>query len=109
MIEKKLVEKEVEVTTVEKRVIEVYHYDGKDYYNDDELQEAIVKKMAYIFNSFLRHATDQCRLVCDTKVDILKRNLEYCSGAYRVFGSDELDEFIDKMKELKSIYSQLQD
>ena len=107
MLEKKLVEKEVEVTKVEKRVIEVYHYDGKDYYDNDELQEAIAKKMASVFNSFLYHATNRCHLVYDTKVDILKRNLKHGMYANRVFGSDELDKLIDEMKELKSIYSQV--
>lgn len=109
MIEKKLVEKEVEVTNVEKRVIEVYHYEGKDYYDTDELQTVILKKMARVFNTFLGYATSRCELVYNTKVDSLKRFLTYSWGACRVFGSDELDELIDEMKELKSMYSQVTD
>lgn len=107
MIEKKLVEKEVEVTKVEKRVIEVYHYDGKDYYETNDLQEAIVKKMACIFNEFLNFSADSCHLVNYTKLDILKRNLRWSGHAERVFGGDEIDELIDQLKELKSVYSQV--
>ncbi len=109
MIEKKLVEKEVEVTKVEKRVVEVYHYEGKDYYYTGQLQRAIAKKMATVFNTFLCYATSRCDLVYNTKVDILKRNLASDWGACRVFASDELDELIDEMKELKSMYSQVTD
>ena len=109
MIEKKLVEKEVEVTKLEKRVIEVYHYEGKDYYYTDQLRTAIAKKMARVFNTFLCYATSRCDLVYNTKVDILKRNLNSSWGACRVFGSEDLDVLIDEMKELKSMYSQVTD
>lgn len=109
MLEKKLIEKDVEVTKIEKRVVEVYHYEGKNYYDTGELQEAIAKKMARVFNGFLCHATSRCHLVYDTKVNILKRNLTHGSYACRLFGSDELDKLIDEMKELKSIYSQVTD
>ena len=113
MIEKKLIEKEVEVKKVEKRVVEVYHYEGKDYYDNDELRRAIGNKMSETFNSFLRYATDSCHLVSDTKVDILKRNLNWCrwGNQYgkKVFISDRFDEMIDRLKELKSIYSQVED
>tara|TARA_R100000951_G_scaffold20313_1_gene17087 strand:+ start:66 stop:395 length:330 start_codon:yes stop_codon:yes gene_type:complete len=109
MLEKKLIEKEVEVTKVEKRVIEVYHYEGKNYYDTGELRVAIAKRMARVFNGFLCHATSRCDLVYDTKVDTLKRNLTYGTNACRVFGSDDIDKFIDEVKELKSIYSQVTD
>ena len=114
MIEKKLVEKDVEVTKVEKRVIEVYHYEGKDYHNKAELQRAIGMKMSATFGKLLRYATDCCHLVPDTKVDILKRNLGFwCPYGVKygkqVFISDRFDELIDQLKELKSIYSQVSD
>ena len=109
MIEKKLVEKDVEVTVTEKRIVEVYHMDGKDYYDNDELRTAIAIKMASAFNAFLYHATDSCYLVWDTKVDTLKRNLRHHGNASKVFGSNKLDKLIDELKELKSVYSQVQD
>ena len=107
MFTKKLVEQDVEVTKVEKRVIEVYHYEGKDYHSTDALQTEIAESMADIYGKLLRFSTDTCHLVPDTKVDTLKNNLSW--KAERLFGSDQFFTYLEEMNELKSIYSQLED
>ena len=109
MLEQKLVEKEVEVVKVEKRVIEVYHYDGKDYCNHIKVKKAIASDMAQIFNEFLQFCSDSCRLVRNTNLYTLRSNLKYYSNALKVFGSDNLDELISKLQNLKSIYSEVED
>ena len=57
MIEKKLVEKEVEVTTVEKRVIEVYTFEGSEYTSKQDLSNALQNKGCRL----LRDVMDSCR------------------------------------------------
>ena len=109
MLEKKLIEKDVEVTKIEKRVVEVYHYDGKNYYDKDDLRIAIAQKMFNTFSGFLYHATASCNLVWNTSIGTLEGNLRSAHYATKVFGSDKLDETIDQLKELKSIYSQVTD
>ena len=46
MIEKKLVEKDVEVTTVEKRIVEVFTYEDREYTKDDLLDHLMWQAMS---------------------------------------------------------------
>jgi hypothetical protein len=57
MIEKKLVEKDVEVTVVEKRVIEVYTFDGSEYLSKEDLVNALQSKGC----DLLKDVMDSCR------------------------------------------------
>ena len=45
MIEKKLVEKEVEVTVTEKRVVELFTYEGVEYTKDDLAERLMCEAM----------------------------------------------------------------
>ena len=46
MIEKKLVEKDVEVTIVEKRLVEMFTYEGREYTKDDLLDRLTYQSMS---------------------------------------------------------------
>jgi len=57
MIEKKLVEKDVEVTMIEKRVVEIYTFDGREYLSKQDLVDALELKGCYL----LKDVMDSCR------------------------------------------------
>ena len=46
MIEKKLVEKDVEVTVTEKRLVEMFTYEGDEYTKDDLLDHLMYEIMS---------------------------------------------------------------
>ena len=46
MIEKKLVEKDVEVTVTEKRIVELFTYKGREYTKDD-LEQQLLREAMY--------------------------------------------------------------
>jgi hypothetical protein len=57
MIEKKLVEKEVEVTTVEKRIVEMFTYEDREYTKDDLIDRLMHQAMLdcdYMLNEHSR-------------------------------------------------------
>ena len=73
MIEKRLVEKDVEVTKVEKRVVEIYTFDGTEYLSKEDLADALQWKGC----SLLKDVMDSCRtrnsLACGTHMRTVKR------------------------------------
>jgi len=76
MIEKKLVEKEVEVTTVETRVVEVYTFNGTEYLSKEDLADALQWKGL----DLLKDVMDSCRirnsLAHGTQIRTLKRRTD---------------------------------
>ena len=102
MIEKKLVEKDVEVTTVEKRVIEVYTFDGSEYLSKEDLVDGLQRKGC----SLLRDVMDSCRtrngLAYGTHAVTVRRHTD-CS---------DVKSNLDKLKKIVEYYeysAQLQD
>ena len=108
MFEKKLVEKDVEVTKVEKRMVEVYSLNGKDYVNANTMKNELTRKMAELYEIILNYSCNVCDLVWSTNMETLKRRMKGGNERRTIFGGDKMFEYFDEIKELKSIYSQLE-
>ena len=63
MIEKKLVEKDVEVTVVEKRLVELFEYDGKEYTRND-LEKKLMNQARWRCNDAIEKKARDARVVC---------------------------------------------
>ena len=111
MIKKKLVEKDVEVvkTIIEKRLVEIYCFEDKDYHNVCDLKDVIATRMAGVYEKVLDYSTRRCNLVSHTGMATLQNNMRGSWGGARIFAGDEMFEYFEEIKELKSIYSQLDD
>ena len=107
MIEKKLVEKDVEVTVTEKRLVEIYRFEDKDYHNSDDLKQELLKRMSELYEKLLDNSTNKCGLVWNTNMATFQDRMK--SPHYRkgIFESEVIFELLDEIKELKSIYSQV--
>lgn len=111
MLEKKLVEKEVEVTVVkkEKRLVEVYSFEGKDYHSLWELKGVLARRMGDAYEKILDFSTDAVNLVWNTNVATFQDRAKQRYHADKLYGSGKLLEHFKKMEELIMIYSQLDD
>jgi len=111
MIEKKLVEKEVEVTVVkkEKRLVEVYCFEGKDYHSLGRLKEVLARRMGDVYEKILDFSTGAVNLVWNTNMGTFQDRAKQHYHADKLYGSGKLLEHFKKMEELMTIYSQLDD
>lgn len=53
MFSTKLVEKDVEVVVTQKRIVEVYEFDGETFYNKRSLREYLEKKIAALTSQLM--------------------------------------------------------
>jgi homoaconitase/3-isopropylmalate dehydratase large subunit len=95
MIKKKLVEKDVEVTVVEKRVIELFEYEGKEYTRNN-LENRLMNQATWSCNNAIEKAARDARVVC--KWHDVREKL-FWNGTYRALYKI-LDE---KMKLIESL------
>jgi len=109
MFTKKLVEQDVEVTKVEKRIVEVYSLNDKDYVDAYDLKNELTRKMAHLYERILDYSSDKCGLVWHTNMRTLQKNIKESWNRSQIFGGDKMFEYFQEMIELKSIYSQLED
>tara|TARA_R100001163_G_scaffold25119_1_gene20671 strand:- start:214 stop:522 length:309 start_codon:yes stop_codon:yes gene_type:complete len=63
MIEKKLVEKDVEVTVTEKRLVELFEYEGKEYTRND-LEKRLMDQARWRCNEAIEKRARNSRVVC---------------------------------------------
>jgi hypothetical protein len=94
MIEKKLVEKEVEVKTVEKRVVEVYTFNGTEYLSKEDLVDALQTKGCIL----LRDVMDSCRT---------RNHLAYSTHAHTVrrrTDNSDVKHNLDRLKKIVEYY-----
>ena len=95
MIEKKLVEKDVEVTVTEKRLVELFEYEGKEYTRND-LEKRLMNQAVWSCNAAMEKRARDARVVCKWH-DV--RSYVMGAGAYR-----ELYKILDeKMKLIESL------
>ena len=97
-LKKKLVEKDVEVTVVEKRVITMYEYEGEEYTQTDLLRR-LQNQILSIGDSTLRNIRNKRGLAYSTSVSCLLGRTKSC---------DRVDMY-DKLKKVVELYEELQD
>ena len=107
MIEKKLVEKDVEVTVTQKRLVEVYRFEDKDYHDPDELKQELLQRMSQIYENLLDFSTDKCELVWHTNMRTFQNRMKQPYYRERIFESDKIFNYFDELKELHSLFSQV--
>ena len=63
MIEKKLVEKDIEVTVVEKRIVELFTYEGIEYTRND-LEKKLMNQAIWSCNNAIEKRARAAKVVC---------------------------------------------
>lgn len=109
MLEKKLIEKDVEVIVKEKRLVEVYCFEGKDYRSLGELKQELARRMSEVYEEMLDFSTNACNLVTNTNMYTFLNNARQPYNANELYGNGKLLEHLKKMEGLITIYSELQD
>jgi hypothetical protein len=100
MIEKKLVERDVEVTVVEKRIVEMYNYDNQEY-TKDALRKKLTGEVMTIGDRFCGgwSYSNRCRTGWDKMYK--KTNSDFFIRLYKALDEkikliESLDNYIDK-------------
>lgn len=100
MIEKKLVERDVEVTVVEKRIVEMYNYDNQEY-TKDALHKKLTSEVLTIGDRFCgcwsydnRCRTGWAKIYKKTNSDFFIRLYKALDEKIKLIES--LDNYVDK-------------
>jgi uncharacterized membrane-anchored protein YjiN (DUF445 family) len=95
MLEKKLVEKDVEVTVtkLEKRIFDVYTFEGEEY-EADELICKLERKAVKAFKDILESCRDRKGLSCNTHFRTVKERV----------GSYDVKQSLDQLKSIAYYY-----
>ena len=75
MIEKKLVEKDVEVTVTEKRIVEIYTFEDEEYTKTD-LKDKLEREGISLLKDVMNSCRDRNGLACLKKI---VEYYEYCT------------------------------
>ena len=90
LVEKRSEEKNVEVITLEKKVVDVFVYDGLEYDKVEDVQRAVISDIHSTLGRVIEAARKKYRLTIHQAIHTLKREVFSSDGTKWLWSSDDI-------------------